>query len=252
MYYIYEIKNLINGKTYIGQRKCPKNKTPETDIKYMGSGKILWKAYEKYGIDNFLKSIIETNIETKEEINKREIYWIAEYKKIGKAEYNIAKGGYGGGLLGRTCSEETKRKISEANKGKKHNIIISEELRLKFSESRRGEKNGFYGKHHSEETKKKISESQKGKNNYGKHFSEEHRIKISNALKGKKVSQETKDKLSKALLGRKRSEEVIKNFSEKMKGHITSDETRRKISEANKGKVKGRHWKLINGIRVWY
>ena len=34
-YYIYEIKNKINGKTYIGQRKCPKNKFPDTDVKYM-------------------------------------------------------------------------------------------------------------------------------------------------------------------------------------------------------------------------
>lgn len=24
MFYIYEIKNLLNDKTYIGQRKCPK------------------------------------------------------------------------------------------------------------------------------------------------------------------------------------------------------------------------------------
>lgn len=29
MFYIYEIKNLLNDKTYIGQRKCPKNKIPD-------------------------------------------------------------------------------------------------------------------------------------------------------------------------------------------------------------------------------
>lgn len=28
MFYIYRITNNINGKTYVGQRKCPKNKTP--------------------------------------------------------------------------------------------------------------------------------------------------------------------------------------------------------------------------------
>lgn len=47
VYYIYEITNNINGKNYIGQRKCPKNKLPETDTKYMGSGIALINAYKK-------------------------------------------------------------------------------------------------------------------------------------------------------------------------------------------------------------
>lgn len=56
---------------------------------------------------------------------------------------------------GKTKSEETKRKMSEAKKGKT---------------GRSGELNGFYGKKHSEETKRKISEA--------------HKRKISEALKG--------------------------------------------------------------------
>lgn len=36
MFYIYETKNNLNGKNYIGQRKCPENKTPETDVFYTG------------------------------------------------------------------------------------------------------------------------------------------------------------------------------------------------------------------------
>ena len=53
-------------------------------------------------------------------------------------------------------------------------IGISEETRLKMSESKKGDKNTFYGKKHSEETKEKISNSHKGK----KH-TEEHRRKVS-------------------------------------------------------------------------
>jgi hypothetical protein len=34
-YYIYETKNITNGKTYIGQRKCPNEKIPETDTGYI-------------------------------------------------------------------------------------------------------------------------------------------------------------------------------------------------------------------------
>lgn len=53
---------------------------------------------------------------------------------------------------GQLCSEETKRKISKANKGKK----MSEEARKKISETLKGRKL-------SEETRKKMSEARKGK-----------------------------------------------------------------------------------------
>ena len=60
-------------------------------------------------------------------------------------------------------SEETKKKLSEANKGKH----ISEETKKKMSEAKKGKyigkDNSFYGKHHSEESKKKMSEAIKGK-----------------------------------------------------------------------------------------
>ena len=63
----------------------------------------------------------------------------------------------------RKVSEETKKKLSRANKGKK----ISEETRKKISEGNKGkqagENNPFYGKHHSEESKQKMSEANKGK-----------------------------------------------------------------------------------------
>lgn len=49
---IYCITNKINNKTYIGQRKSPKNKFPEQDISYMGSGKIILQAFQRYGKEN--------------------------------------------------------------------------------------------------------------------------------------------------------------------------------------------------------
>ena len=130
MYYIYCITNNINGKTYIGQRKCPKNRLPETD-KYMGSGSYLKNAQRKYGLQNFTKEILAIT-ETEENINFLEEVFIKLYRANGKAEYNIADGGQirfsgenaikvyskvSNSHKGRKRSEETKRKISQSLKG---------------------------------------------------------------------------------------------------------------------------------------
>ena len=71
-------------------------------------------------------------------------------------------------------SEEHRRKISEAQKGKKPNNYgksPSEETRRKMSEVQKGEKNHMYGrtgekhpnygKTHSDETRRKISEARR-------------------------------------------------------------------------------------------
>lgn len=144
-YYIYLIVNKVNFKTYVGQRKSNKkwNEDP-----YMGSGKLLKLAQNKYGIENFEKFLIQY-CSTKEETDEAEKFWIKEYRSRGKAQYNIADGGQGSS--GKR-SEETKKKISEAKKGKHP----SDEIKKKISET-------LKGKHPSDETKKRMSEAKKGK-----------------------------------------------------------------------------------------
>lgn len=92
----------------------------------------------------------------------------------------------------------------------------SEKTREKLSNVLKGKPAPNKGKHPSEDTKKKMSESHKGENNnmYGKHH-----------------SKETKQKISKA-----------------NKGNIMTDEQKKKLSDAHKGK----HWKLVDGKRVYY
>lgn len=68
-------------------------------------------------------------------------------------------------IISKPCSEETKRKMSKAQKGSNH---------------------PFYGKHHSEETKEKISKAVKGKNkgeNHYKWYSDREYIKLNNKTK---------------------------------------------------------------------
>lgn len=64
---------------------------------------------------------------------------------------------------GRKRSEETRKKISDSQKGKKRKPL-SEKHKKKLSESKKGAKNHFFGKHLSEEHKKKIS--RKGEKHY--------------------------------------------------------------------------------------
>lgn len=98
-------------------------------------------------------------------------------------------------------SEETKRKISESNKGK-HNK--SEEQRKAVGDFHRGRKR-------SAETCEKISQSKSGSNNpnFGKSMSEETKKKISQSQKGRQFTPEHKEKLRQSrlnFLSKKREE----------------------------------------------
>jgi hypothetical protein len=122
---------------------------------------------------------------------------------------------------GKPCSEEHKRKLSDAHKGK----ILSKETKQKMSDFRRGKPSGNKGKNHSEEHKRKMSERMKG-NQYstGKKHSEEAKQKMSDARKGKIFSKETKQKMSESKkgnqnwIGKKHSEETKQKMREVLKG----------------------------------
>ena len=223
MYYIYLITNQVNGKNYIGQRKCPKNKFPETDTKYMGSGLNINRAFEKYGMQNFSKSILAV-AHTKENIDILEKVFIALYRAEGKVEYNIADGGTGGNL-----GEECNKRISLSLKGH----IVSEESKKKNSVSHKGRTSPNKGKKTSEETKRKQSMAHKRK--AGHPVSEEVRKKISATLKGHPVSEEVRKKISEKTK-MAMNKDVCQKISEKNKERFQKLEQRKKLSDAHKGK----------------
>lgn len=68
-------------------------------------------------------------------------------------------------------SIETKRKQSEAHKGK----VFTEEHRKHLSESIKGKNNPMYGKHHNEEARKKQSDA--AKRRWLKYHTEQNRMK---------------------------------------------------------------------------
>lgn len=106
--YIYKTTNKINQKIYIG-----KHQSSEYDDKYFGSGKILRRAIEKYGLDNFANEIIDT-ADTDDELNEKEKYYIEHYKSIyGKDCYNLAKGGDGGDVFKYQTPDDKKQFVDK-------------------------------------------------------------------------------------------------------------------------------------------
>jgi len=201
--YIYKVTCIINGHFYVGKSKFKPEENPE----YFGSGNRHYKnALKKYGKHNFKKEILEI-CSSIEELNTKEKYWIAEYRKTCMhLMYNIAEGGDGGDTLtNHPDLENIKKKIKKNIAGK-----VS------------GHNNGFFGKHHSDETKEKISQKIKGKPSHRKGktgiFSEETRKKFSMIHIGFKHSEESKKKISESRMGFKHSEESKKKMSEKRKG----------------------------------
>jgi len=95
-------------------------------------------------------------------------------------------------------TEEHKRKISEALKGKNKGKIFSEEHKLHLSQAQQG-------KCRSSEQRKKVSEKLKGRISpmLGRKHSKETRSRISFMFKGKTFSEDTRRKISESKKGEK-------------------------------------------------
>lgn len=115
---IYLIKNLINGKVYIGSSKhITRRITTHKNhlLKNKHHSIKLQRAYNKYGIQNFEYSIIQYCKPIDNIINEQ--YWL-DYLDSYKNGYNCLH--KAGSNLGFKMKDETKLKLSIANKGK-HN-----------------------------------------------------------------------------------------------------------------------------------
>ena len=89
--FIYKITNQINQKVYIGQTSDYKRRFVEHKAKGYGQekNKLLYYAFDKYGIDNFSFEVIEET----EDYNERENYWIKYYNALKPNGYNMTEGG---------------------------------------------------------------------------------------------------------------------------------------------------------------
>lgn len=207
---IYQLRNTVNGKCYIGSTKrlvARKSKHLTTLREGNHDNAHLQNAANKYGGNSLMFEVLL--------LCDPENLLLYEQMCIDclKPEYNICP--TAGNCLGVRHTEESKRNMSVSKKGIRH----SEESRRKMSIAMKGNTNPK-GHVVSEETRKKISASETG-------------------CKKPPHTEEWKRKISKMQKGRKtppRTEEWKRKQSEAQKGHKTSDETRRRISEAQKAR----------------
>lgn len=149
---IYQIRNSVNNKVYIGSSKDLYKRYSEHHSSLRQNkhkNTKLQNAYNKYGENVWYFEILEY-ITNEDMLLSREQHYIDAFNSV-QSGYNIAP--IAGNTLHVYPSEETRKKMSIAQKGK----VVSTETRKKLSALNKG-------RVRTPETKAKISKSNKGQN----------------------------------------------------------------------------------------
>lgn len=262
MYYtVYKITNLINEKEYIGYHQ-----TNNLNDGYMGSGKLIKLAIEKYGIENFKKEYIDI-FDNRKDAEDLEAILVNEEYSLRKDTYNISLGGNvrtmvgeNNPFYGKSHTNESIQKMIDKNlnrnisdiddiiiNGVRYNSFASAKKILKVSNKILMELivesgNGYVDPIRQDNLKCKLKEIEdRIKNNRiaysflarerfsGVPKSEETRLKIKLALTGKAKSQDHINKINK-------NPDKIEKTAKKHRGMKRSSETRKNISAAKMGK----------------
>jgi group I intron endonuclease len=231
---IYLRKNKVNGKCYIGQAKDIKERNRQwNNLNFKYGGCVINNARKKYGTDGFSFEILK-ECEDKD-MNYWEMYYIKEYNCKKPYGYNSTDGGDSS----YERSEETKKKISEAKRGKKQSpehiekCAAAKRCKKQSIETIAKRAAAMRGRKLSTEHKSKISAAHRGMKQ-----SQETIEKRVAKLRGRKLSEETKAKVADALRGRKRSAEAVAKSAAAHRGKKLSEEHKAKIGVANKNNPK--------------
>lgn len=141
MGYIYKIKNKIDNKIYIGQTTQDLEDRWKQHLKNGSNCRYLKSAFKKYGVDNFEFQLVCITFDNC--LDDMEIKYIEHYNCLVPNGYNLRLGGNSG-----KHNEETKRKIGDALKNRYKNGMIhphlgknpSETTRKKLSEANKGKR----------------------------------------------------------------------------------------------------------------
>lgn len=199
---VYKITN-PSGSIYIGQSiDIQRRWANHKNVNYNDNCGILAKSFKKHGIENHVFEIIhELPYDcTAEVLNNYETFCIQQYKEAGIRLLNVKP-------TANNHNEETRKKISDAHKGKQKSKEHIENHRNAII----GKPSPMEGKTHTDEAKVKIKAARAKQTNVKgptghkpwnkgiktgaigniKPKTEEEKLRISNSLKGKKLSPES-------------------------------------------------------------
>ena len=184
---IYAIKCGSNGKVYIGQSKNMNQRISlhKCNLKHLRHpNKQLQEDYNKYGGDSFsfivLKQLEQDNF-CQSQLDDLEVYFIKAYNSTDSScGYNTESGGICFGHM----IEETKKKLSASNIGKRKGKTLSEQTKMLM---RKNHSHYWLGKKMSDVARENMSKARKGKPSHlkGKKQTEEHIKKRTECQKGK-------------------------------------------------------------------
>jgi group I intron endonuclease len=185
----------------------------------------IYNALKKYGYDGFEKVILEICLRT--QLEEREIFWIKDKNSV-ELGYNVLWGG-------RACSEETIQKLRNSLKGK----FVGKDRwwaygRQRSEETKRRIGLANKGKKHTQSSKQKLRIA-----HTGKHLSEEHRKNLRLSQLGKKHSLERIENIRNSLTGktgRITSDKTKQKIRDKLKGRVMSEEHKAKLRKPHKVK----------------
>ena len=219
---IYAIRNLVDGKFYIGSAKNFHNRwlRHQRDLRNNNhcSTKLL-RAVNKHGIENFVFGIVEYVPYDKTIIVDREDHYIDLFNTK-TSGYNIADASFGDVLSDHPNKSDIIARRSVTTKA--NNLTKTKEERSKIYGCH-GANNGMYGKTHTPEARKIISEKLTGKESYRKDKSFDELF-----------DKETSERLKKGLSDYAKTRTGEKN---PFFGKTHSEETKQKLSIASTGRV---------------
>ena len=212
-YYVYKHTNRANGKVYIGI-------TYNVNRRWRGGGCAyksnphFWQAIEKYGWDGFAHEVIFSGL-TEQEACAEEIRLIAKYQSTDREKgYNHSLGGenplvWQSGekhpMYGKHHSAESRAKMSASHTGEKHRCWgkpLPEITRKRIGDANRGRKLPVWQIEYLREI------------NTGRKATEETKQKMSLSHRGHPVSEETRQriratKVSKPIIQLSKTDEIL-------------------------------------------
>lgn len=123
-YEVYKITNNVNDKVYVGITSIGfKNRFKQ----HVRANSYIGREIRRIGVENFKISIIDV-AKTREEIMRKEVYWIDFYDSFNDG-YNLTTGGEGASLnrtIKVTLNENQKRFIKSVEKENEKSIDIND------------------------------------------------------------------------------------------------------------------------------